>query len=160
MGNKKLSSRESVTRLVWSLLFSVAGLAICILGFQFASGLSAFLSLSAKTTGHVEHWFVESGGPSKYFIAAEYSFQCEEEQMLGKTFFQKPICPNEFSAQKLIEKYAKKPWAVYYSKKNPNISSLVKKFPLKRFFHFLISVGIFFYFFWLKESSAAKYQKI
>jgi hypothetical protein len=56
---------------------------------------------------------------------------------------------NRWGAQEAITQYAAKEWRVWFDHKDPDYSSLQKKFPLKECVSAIFLWGLLLYFLWL-----------
>ncbi|MFS8564361.1 MAG: hypothetical protein LVR00_08705 [Rhabdochlamydiaceae bacterium] len=92
--------------------------------------------------------------PSKLAIEAFNTFSLEGKEWNGQMIFSKPYYLNRPSAEQGVAQKKQHSWVVWYSHKNPAISSLEKSFPSKKCFNALIILGLLGYFWILKYRSS------
>lgn len=128
-------------------------------------GLTFALALFWSFKGGRAYWNYQRLGPeveavvenielvpkgSKYALRAFYSYKYGKKSFTGKTLFRKPYYLNRASAEAEVKKLSGMQWVAYVDSHHPKVSSLEKNFPLKELFYAFCSLGIFFYFVYLK----------
>lgn len=93
-----------------------------------------------NTSAPVENiqWSVEQLKEDQFVLKAAYTFPLHGQIYAGETLFKNDIYWNPWTAEDSLKVYAQKEWTVWYSKLNPQYSSLQKNFPLKE----CISAGV------------------
>jgi hypothetical protein len=87
---------------------------------------------------------------SKYRLVGSYSYQYQGVSYTGQTRFSGPLYLNPGSIDQEIKRVEGMSWAVWLNSKNPQISSLEKKFPYRKTVYGGCLIGIFFYFLGLR----------
>ena len=85
----------------------------------------------------------------KYEVLASYAFQVANKTFDNKKTFENFFL-NTLSAKSYVESLSKKDFMVWYNSKNPNISYIEKKFPVKNCVYASLAFVIFIYFLILK----------
>lgn len=132
----------------WKILLALA--ALIALWFMGKSAYSFYhhYRLSAQAPATIESWVVIQRTPSKFNYEVSYHFtvsgnRYEKKELLSTTY------PNTFAAEGDLPQLKEQPWIAHYDPGSPYISSLENPFPLKRTLYALLSLAVFFYFFWL-----------
>ena len=94
---------------------------------------------------------VKQGGNDQFLIEAKYSFNDEKGQEHVAQSLLENRYPNRFLAQRQVQEMLLYDWKVFFNKRYPDLNSLQKVFPFKKLFHFLISLGVLLYFFFLRQ---------
>jgi len=131
------------------LLLVVAGGITSFLGAQFFLKLHHYFELTHQVEARFDRWDLEEKGEGKYFLVTETCFTLQ-----GKTYRQvhrleKPVYPNLFLAMDHKEKWKEVAKTVWVNPKKPEKASLVRLLPMKQGVHFLLALGVCFYFLWL-----------
>ena len=132
-------------------LISITGLiTLWFLGLA-SHGLFQYWRLDAKTPVQEVHWSVQSLSSTHFGMEGEYAYEVNGRHYQGKTFFKTPVYLNAYAAEKDRPKWEGHTWEVWYQSRHPQNSSLQKLFPTKAIIHGAIALGIFLYFFFVKE---------
>lgn len=137
---------------VWGaffLLSSAISLWFCV---QASLLLVPYWRLSEEAHGYVDNFSIQELSPEKYAVKAFYHYQVGDLTYQGETTFKAPIFLNREAAEQHIQKHwHENKWGVWYSPQKPSYSSLQKLFPFKALFNAVLSVGVLFYFVWLRS---------
>lgn len=111
--------------------------------------LWVYFYLNQQIPAQILNWDIVPKSESCFLVRANYFFEMKEKKYYNSTIFSPPYYLNWMSAEEKIQFYANKAWKCWISSKNPNFSSLEKKFPLKKIIYTVIVYGIFGYFVFL-----------
>ena len=137
---------------IWGIMLTVITLVMTILFFNWAISLQGYLALNAQTQGKVERFSVKKLKEDAYGIEAHYTYRVDGVSYQDHKVLTHPIFLNATSANMHLTRYWKEQdWSVWYNTNHPEVSSLQKLFPIKKLVSFLISLGVFLYFFWFKR---------
>ncbi|MCB1080777.1 MAG: hypothetical protein KDK69_03040 [Chlamydiia bacterium] len=131
------------------LLVVVSGVGLWM-GGKFLYDLHHYFLLSHTAPVHINEWKVEEIKPGKFSIFASLEFQVGERIFYKNYRFLKPVYQNPYVAEALIERWENERWEVWYNPKDPQIASLQKAFPIKAGVYFVLCLGVFLYFSWLR----------
>ncbi|MBI3211130.1 MAG: hypothetical protein HYZ47_00360 [Simkania negevensis] len=138
------------------LNFFFLGLALAVGGVliwksgKFFLELYHYFSLSHQLPIEIEKWEIQEEKGGKFYLSASYQFLVGDHRFKKTYCFPKPVYLNEYLAKDHLEKWKKEKWELWYQPKNPINSSLQKLFPFKEGIHFLLTLGLFLYFLWLR----------
>lgn len=104
-----------------------------------------FHQLDQNTNVKIKQWEIDKDKKDKFYITAIYKYKIDGEKKIGKMIFNKNF-NNYAAAFDWLNILAKKNWKAWYSSKNPNLSSLEKKFPIKHCIYSIISISVLLYF--------------
>jgi hypothetical protein len=111
-----------------------------------------YMKLSSKTSGIVEAFSTQERPDEKWAVIASYHYTVQGKEHKKNYMFTAPLFPNQVAAEHHIEKHWKtKEWQVWYVSKHPEQSALQKLFPFKFLFNTCLTLGIVFYFLWLRH---------
>ncbi|MEI8300250.1 MAG: hypothetical protein WCG10_01375 [Chlamydiota bacterium] len=137
---------------VWGAFFLLSSAVTLWFCVQASLQLIPYWRLSEETHGYIDNFLVQEITQEKYAVRAFYHYQVGDQTYKGETTFKAPIFLNPAAAKQHIEKYwNEKEWDVWYSLKTPSYASLQKLFPFKAIFNAVLSVGVLFYFVWLRS---------
>ena len=131
------------------LMILVTGVGLWM-GGKFLYSIHNYFLLSQSTPAIVSEWKVEELKPGKYTIQASFEFQVGETVLYQQFRFPKPVCQNQYLAEAFINNWEEESWQVWYSPKNPQVASLQKSIPIKSGIYFVLCLGVFLYFSWLR----------
>ena len=117
-----------------------------------------YLQLSSETEASATAWSIHKEADDEFIPLAKYTFQVRDNFYDGETLLIEETTNNPWAAEESLKPLAAKKHHVWYSPKDPAISSLQKKFPLKECIYAGILWAISIYFFWLGVY-VAKLQK-
>lgn len=127
-------------------MFLIVGGASLYLGGEFFYNLNRYFHLTHSEEAQVSDWKVVEIKSGKFSVEAVYQFQIEERAIMGTYAFSKPVYPNPYLAEDLVEAWQEKTWEIWYNPKQPHDAALQKVFPAKKAIHFALSLGIILYF--------------
>ena len=113
-------------------------------------GLWKYSRLDSRAIAKVLEWRVNQKSSSQFAIEATYLFKVSDTSYESKIIFTKPYFLNEPSAQYAIKEIKDKPWAAWYNKKNPKVSSLQKIFPFQACIQAFLTLCVSLYFVFLR----------
>lgn len=127
-----------LTALIAAVFLAIAGTA-----------LWRYLRLEASAPVAKVQWAIIQKSSSQFALKATYYFDHQGKIVEGETLLSKPYYLNQLSAEKKIQEFSKQKWRVWYDRGTPEISSLEKRFPAKKILYALMTLGIFFYFYFM-----------
>lgn len=110
-----------------------------------------FGRLNHAAAAEIYKWSVQEISSSEFALKASYRFAANGGQWTGKTIFGKPYYLNRPSAEKALQGKRQERFTAWYSLSNPKHNALEKRFPYKKCFHSLVSLGVLFYFLFLQR---------
>ncbi|MCI5051641.1 MAG: hypothetical protein MRY21_00720 [Simkaniaceae bacterium] len=113
--------------------------------------LFKYLQLTRKTHPTRVHWTIEGKDESQYFFIANYIFNVDGKEYRGVNKFKRPTFPNMIAAEAMLPHWQAGSWPVWYSGFSPKTNAMQKNFPFQNLIHFVLALGVFFYFRWLRE---------
>ena len=131
-------------------MFLIVGGASLWIGGEFFYNLNRYFHLTHFADAQVFDWKVVEIKSGKFSVEAAYQFQIEERRIVGTYSFLKPVYPNPYLVEDLIEAWQGKAWKIWYNPKHPHEAALQKMFPVRKAIHFAVSLGIILYFSFLK----------
>lgn len=137
---------------IWQVFFILSCGVVLWFLFQFSVKIIPYLRLSHMADAQIESFIVKEITNEKYAIQALYQYQVNDKNYKKEYIFTSPVFLNRFAAQGHIDKHwSVNEWRVWYNYKNPDYSSLQKLFPFKFLFNACLSMGVLFYFVWLRS---------
>lgn len=137
---------------IWQVFFIISCGVVLWFLFQFSVKIVPYLKLAHMTDAHIESFVVKEITNEKYAVQALYQYQVNGKDYKKEYTFISPVFLNRFAAQSHIDKYwITNEWRVWYNYKNPEYASLQKLFPFKFLFNTCLSMGVLFYFVWLRS---------
>lgn len=130
------------------LIYLSALIAAVFLGIA-GIALWGYLRLEASAPVAQVQWAIIQKSSSQFALKAAYHFDHQGKAIEGESLFSKPYYLNQLSAEKQIQEFSKQKWTVWYDPGSPAVSSLEKKFPAKKILYSLMTLGIFFYFYYI-----------
>lgn len=137
------------------LLRYAVGIYGAVLALWALQDLYRYWRLDAMTTGRVVDANVHERSSSSFEIIAVYDFTFDGKSYRASSSLGKPYQLNSFSAQKVAEELKGSAPAIYFKKKDPEISSLIKAFPYKSMLQAGLILGICLYL-WILELQLGK----
>lgn len=133
--------------------FWLAFLAVVLLCSAWYTGKALYYyynykQLSEQTTPTSLEWRVVAHSDEDFTLDTDYTFKVHNEVFAGTTSWERSYL-SEWAAHQEIQELSHQVWKVWYSSKNPHISSLQKNFPFKESISALLLWGLFLYFLWL-----------
>jgi len=134
------------------LFLSVTSLVAIIFSVKTALQLREYFSLDSVSKVVFMEWKVEEKDVSSFALHVSYQFDpFEKGPVSGSIELSKPYFLYLPSAELAVKEFSQKSWDVFYSKKNPSISSLQKNFPFKDCIQTLLTLAVFVYFLFFKR---------
>lgn len=133
----------------WLILLACLAAALCWKSGEALYRLYGYYRLNAQAQGSVTAWSVVPLSDEYYLLQAHYRFRAGEKEFEGDYRFQDDPYLNGWSAEQEIKKRKLAGVRVWYSSRNPLISALQKKFPLKECLSASALWILFLYFIWL-----------
>ncbi len=115
-------------------------------GGKFFYKLHHYFLLSKEAPVVINEWTVLELKPGKFSVGATYQFKVGERTLHGVYHFAKPIYPNPYLAEDLIEEWQEEPWVIWHSQKNPTFAALEKGAPVKEGIQLALCISVFLYF--------------
>jgi hypothetical protein len=137
-------------QIFWKILLGVAALSTLWFGKESAQAVWTYRLLKESGPGKISSWDIQELSPSKFALKAFYTYSVEGKEYTGETLFHSFYLPNVYAAESEIDHLNKRSWKVWYSPKNPSLSSLEKSFPYKAVTYLTISFFILIYF-WIES---------
>lgn len=116
-----------------------------LLAFFALRDLYKYWRLDGTTRGQVQEAQVQEVSTSRYDILAAYTYIYGGQTYQGRSSLGKPYQLNKYSAEKAARDIKITPPTVYFSRHDPNISALTRKFPLKSVLNAALVLGISLY---------------
>ena len=137
---------------IWQVFFILTCGVVLWFLFQFSVKMVPYLKLSHMADAQMESFAVKEIANEQFAVQAFYQYQVNGKIYKKEYTFISPMFLNRFAAQTHIDKHwTTKEWRVWYNYKNPEYSSLQKLFPFKFLFNACLSMGVLFYFVWLRS---------
>ena len=133
----------------WKIILAVAALIALWFVGKSTYGFYHYYRLSAEAPATLEKWDLVQLSSSKFSYEVSYYFKGRGKRYEKKELLRSNIYPNKYAAEGDLAKLKEQKWTAYYAPNNPQVSSLQNSFPLKSSLYALLSLGVFFYFFWL-----------
>jgi|GEM_PF-1050962 len=150
--------KGSLSKNIWILFFVLSGGASLFLGGTFFKDFIPYLRLDTKTIASIKEFFVEGEAEGRFAVGATFSYIAHDRSFEGKKKFSTPVFMSEHGAKSHLNAYWKiKEWDAWYNHQDPSIVSLQKLFPFQKLFNFLLSIGVMFYFLWLRSYLSFRY---
>ncbi len=105
--------------------------------------------LDAQVPSKKIEWSVSQLSDDYFVLQAHYEYDVANHPYTGETVFKEDLYRNAYAAEQVIPIYAREQKEVWYNHKEPQYSSLQKKFPLKECISAAFLTGLFVYFIWL-----------
>lgn len=138
-------------KILWITLTIGVGVICAYFGVRTSYALFQYWKLDRSTAAKIEEWKIIPEKNGKYSIQARYAYQIGEKSYQGVTKFTSPLFLNSESAISATRKWSEEEWLTWYNNTNISDSSLEKHFPLNLFFRFIMCLGVFTYFIWVKQ---------
>ena len=133
----------------WKIILAVAALIAFWFVGKSAYGFYHYYRLNAEAPATIEKWNLLQLSPSKFSYEVRYHFKDRGKQYEKKELLRSTIYPNKYAAEGDLKNLKAQSWTAYYVPGHPQESSLQNSFPIKPPLYALLSLVIFFYFFWL-----------
>lgn len=91
-------------------------------------------------------WRVVDKSSDRFYLAATYQYEVNGKRYFGNTSFDQTNYRTSRAADQMLLEENSKEIRVWYSSKDPSISSLLKVFPVKNSFYTAILWGLLLYF--------------
>jgi hypothetical protein len=147
--------RHKISWLI-ALIFPV--IAFFLLSYSTICQINTYLLLKKNVLANVDKLEIRLDKKNRYEILAFYSFKIGNKVFFNKNCLRKKFL-NILSAQDYIKKNSEKKVIVWFNPKNPNITSIERKFPIKNCIYSVLCFSIFIYFVILKYY-AYSFQRI
>ena len=134
----------------WKIILAIAVLMALWFVGKSIFGLYHHYSLSAEAPATIEKWDLIQRSTSKFTYEVTYHFKASGKKYEKKEFLSY-IYPNKFAAAGDLKHLKEELWIAHYAPRRPHISALENPFPLKTSLYAILSLVIFFYFFWLYQ---------
>ncbi len=135
----------------WVVLLVASGLIALWFSGSAAANLWKYFRLNVQTSAEVLQWRVQELSSSRFAIQAEYQFKLNGKTYTGETIFENPQFLNSFAAENYMRINGSKNWETWYCSSKPSYNCLEKKFPKKKCLQALLTIGVFFYFFFARS---------
>jgi len=131
---------------IWAAL--LATLAMVTLWFSCLAGMDLihYFSLYRRVLPTDTKWMIEKAGQGRYHLGVQYHFSVKGKPIRGYAAFR--TYQNPWIAEKEKADQTKHPLTIWYSPKDPKISTPFRQFPTKSIIYALILWSLFFYFIW------------
>ncbi|NGX35054.1 MAG: hypothetical protein K1060chlam1_01422 [Candidatus Anoxychlamydiales bacterium] len=136
-------------KISWLIILVVSSVILLGISFKTAFLISKYFTLDSKIKAEVEKIEIIESKKDKFEVTAFYYFKIGNKNFYNVRKFQDKFI-NKITAIDFKEKISKKDFFTWYNKKNPNISAVEKKFPIKNLVYSIMTFIIFVYFIILK----------
>lgn len=133
----------------WWIFLTIVAAAVCWKSAVAIYRLYGYYRLTAQTEAHFTNWSVVPLSQESYVLKTHYRFQVGQQSYEGDYLFSDRPYLNAWGAEQEIKRGRPSRGIVWYSARNPLISSLQKTFPLKESLSAALLWGLFCYFIWL-----------
>ena len=140
-----------MNKVVWKLLFGVTGVICLWFGVKLGRELYPYLTLSKRLKAESIVWSIENVSKDKYGVRGTYRYSLNGTVYASDHLFRKPTFVNAKTAEKHINAWNNHVWDVWVNARHPTKSTLQHIFPYSSFVQFILTVGIFLYFQWLRQ---------
>lgn len=140
-----------VSKNFFIFLFIIVGGASLYLAGDFFHHLHTYFKLSHEVPVEVSDWSIVEKKEGKFSIEALYQFHLEGREIKGRYTFPRPVYPNPYLAEDLMEEWQEKSWTIWCDPKHPHEVALQKIAPLKKGVYLALSLGIILYFAFLYQ---------
>ncbi|GAB4186926.1 MAG: hypothetical protein Tsb0015_05110 [Simkaniaceae bacterium] len=137
--------------IVWKILFTLTSLASIWLGLVFLWKAVPYFRFALYAPAKAHSWEIIEIEPSVFSVKANYEYRVNGRDYLGSYLFSEQRFPNEHVAREAADLMEKQRHGVWYQKKHPEKAIMIRIFPYKALFRFLLSLGVMVYFLWLRE---------
>lgn len=136
---------------IWLVLLILSG--ACAAGFlgHALLGLWGFAVLKAETRATISRFEVVSLPSSRFGIEAYYSYSVDNTAYQGKTLFESPEFLNRLAAENYHLFLWQKTWKASYDPSSPSKSTIDRRFPYKKCWQALLTLGVFLYFYFSRS---------
>lgn len=136
-------------KFVWLFIYVFVVVIFLITLFSFVKRLNNYFSLNVCATGLFESFEIIETKEERARVLVSYSYKDSNKNLYKKNFETKDFL-NSLGAKDYAKRLFDKDLKVFYSKKNPQKSSLKKVFPYKELVYCIITFLVFVYFLVLK----------
>ena len=133
----------------WKIILALAALIAFWFVGKSSYGFYHYYRLNAEAPATIEKWDLVQLSSSKFGYEVSYYFKASGKRFDKKELLRSFHYPNKYAAQGDLKHLIEQSWRAYYAQGRPQISALENPFPLKSSLYALLSLGVFFYFFWL-----------
>lgn len=137
------------TNKIWLGFLGAITLVVIWFTWGTVSKLSTYYSLQRNTKVVESEWSILKIDEDIYRVEASFNFIFNDQKYNGYEIFENPEYPNPWAAEQALKQMESKQWYVWFSPKNPHISSLEKYFPFKSALSTAVLWGLWIYFIWL-----------
>ncbi|MGC2594696.1 MAG: hypothetical protein WA347_00270 [Rhabdochlamydiaceae bacterium] len=135
---------------LWVILLVISGgIALWFSGAAMP-GMWKFFRLNAQVSAKVLNWQIQELSSSRFVLKADYQFDASGTTYFSHTIFERPQFLNRFAAENYMRANGSKAWEAWYRMGVPTCSSLEREFPKKQCLQALLTIGVFFYFFFAR----------
>ena len=143
-------------KILWRFfLLGIASVTL-IFSWKVARDVFQYISLDSAVRAKEVQWQVKERSEEVFALEGLYEFSLGEKTYFGRSLFTGPYFPNKKAAKEAIAKLSKESWTVFFSKKNPQNSSLQRFFPFLALIRAVLSIAVLVYFVclrrWIKKS--------
>jgi hypothetical protein len=134
-----------------SWLAFLAVIALIVVWFSAATtyDLYSYYIVNTQTFPTKVEWSIKGKSSDRYILSAKYQYRIKNTLFEGETAFHAMTYKSPRAAEIKLAEHKKQEWAVWYSARNPENSTLLKLFPYKSCAYAVILWGLLLYFVWL-----------
>ena len=140
----------------WKGLFLLTGVVALWFSIKLGRELFAYMTHSVRTQAESVVWSVSPVGSDKFGVLGVYTFSLNGTKYGGEHLFRKPVFVNQRAAEKHIASWSDHKWDVWANPNRPEKSSMQHIFPFSGVVQFILSLGVFLYFLWLRQFAAER----
>lgn len=142
---------------VLKFLIILSALSSLFLLFKAGAEIYRYALFSNTKKADITSWEIDEEN-SKFFISAKYIYTIDNRSIDGKTTFYKRFL-NYDAAFSYLQNLSKKNFLAWYSKKDPNMSTIERFFPVKRSIYAALASCVFIYFIFLNKKLIRDFGK-
>ncbi len=136
-------------KISWFLVISLPVILFFLISYTTIKKINTYFSLNLQTNATIDNFDIINNKKNSYKALVCYSFKVKDKTFKNKIIYSKNFL-NYMNANEFVEKLSHDNLPIWFNKKNPNISSFEKIFPIKNCVYVIITFIIFIYFLILK----------
>lgn len=143
---------------MWAKNILLGLLFCCALYFSGKSAIQlwSYYALDQQTTAFGVKWMPQVKDEDTVYLEVSYEYQVNDVAYQGTMQTIGPVLRNAWAGERAAKIKNADQWKVWFDSKNPQLSSLIKTFPLKELIYSVILWGLTAYFYILGRYACAK----
>lgn len=136
-------------KMSWLIALLLPVIIFFLYAYKTINEINIYLLLNDYIKANFERCEIKNDKRNKCDVVAFYHFKIDDKIFTNRYLFKKKFL-NSITAKEYIENFSKNDLTIWFNTKNPNISSIEKKFPIKNCVYITIVFAVFIYFLILK----------